>query len=85
MKTLRKGSVVRISVLAVLMAFTVASSTASAKTMMRKRNTGPVMALPRCTNPPKTDKFGHTCFGTPCKGYNAALKCCYKYSCIIVH
>jgi hypothetical protein len=76
MNALQVGSVVRMSVVVVLMAFVIKPNAANAVTMR---------AIPGCQPAPIHDQYGHKCWARKCVGWNSALKCCYKWTCSIVH
>ena len=74
MRTLRIGLVVRMTIVAVLVAFV---STPNAKAFTRTHPN--VTALPSCQPRPKVNQLGQTCKSWSCLGWNPTLKCCYKW------
>ena len=78
MKTLQVGSVVRLSVVAVLVAFVITPNAANAESAITK-------LLQACKPAPTDDGKGHKCWRTQCNKWDYYKKCCTSWGCQIIH
>ena len=80
MKTFRLSSVVRLSVVAVLVAFVITPNAANAET-----ESGITKLLKACKPAPTNDGQGHKCWRTQCNKWDYYKKCCTYWGCQIIH